>query len=409
MTEGGPKVLIVTAPPTIFGGVAIQARGLAEFLRDRGYRVTIAHYAALRTERILTVPIQRLLVGQQPGIRRYRVWGGFECIAIGCRLPELEVTYYGNSPLWRDVLAEHDRHLTVSGNALVAGPLSATGRGHLVWCASTVLGDRADRQIAMSPVRRAYDRLIVSPLLHRLERRILAGSGTLATISAASADALREAGAAAGPNIDVLPIPVNSTRFSPPTASPSPGVVGIAGRHTDPRKNAGLALDAVAKARDLGADITLRVAGDVTSELREKAARAGIAGAVKFLGKLSDAEMPEFYRGLDMLLIPSQQEGLNIAGLEAGACGVPIVTTRCGGPEDYVTNGETGFVTGFEQTEIAARLSELYDNRGMRYKLSQNIRARIVSEYGIERFSNHLDRLWRTIWNEPLLASPQNK
>jgi glycosyltransferase involved in cell wall biosynthesis len=409
MTERGPKVLLVTAPPTIFGGVAIQGRGLAEFLRDRGYRVTIAHYATLGSEPNLTVPAQRLLVGQRPGVRRYQVWDGFDCIAIGCRLPELEANYYGNSPLWSDLLAEHDRYLTVSGNVLVAAPLLATGRRHLIWCASTVRGDRADRQLAMSPPRGAYDRLIVSPLLHRLERRVLAGSGTLATISTASADALRKAGMTAGKKIDVLPIPVDSTRFSPPIATPRPGVVGIAGRHTDPRKNAGLALEAVARARNLGVDITLRVAGEVTLELREMAARADIAGAVDFLGKLDDAEMPAFYRSIDILLIPSRQEGLNIAGLEAGACGVPIVTTRCGGPEDYVTDGETGFVTGFEPTEIAARLSELYEDRGLRYKLSRNIRAWVISEYGMERFSNHLDRLWRMTWNEPLLAFPQNE
>ena len=81
MTGPGSQVLLVTAPPTIFGGVAVQTRGLAEFLRARGYRVTIAHYAALRTEGDLTVPVRRMLTGQRPGVRRYPVWGGFDCVA----------------------------------------------------------------------------------------------------------------------------------------------------------------------------------------------------------------------------------------------------------------------------------------------------------------------------------------
>ena len=64
MTGPGSQVLLVTAPPTIFGGVAVQTRGLAEFLRARGYRVTIAHYAALRTEGDLTPEWKKWLAQQ---------------------------------------------------------------------------------------------------------------------------------------------------------------------------------------------------------------------------------------------------------------------------------------------------------------------------------------------------------
>ncbi|MFT5487688.1 MAG: glycosyltransferase involved in cell wall biosynthesis [Paracoccaceae bacterium] len=402
MTGPGSSVLLVTAPPGIFGGVAVQTRGLARFLRARGYRVTIAHYAALRTEGDLTVPVHRLLTGQRPGVRRYKVWDGFDCVAIGCRLPELEVTYYGDSQLWRDVISAHDRHIAVGGNALVSAPLAAAGLPHLVWCASDVRGDRVDRQNAMSFARRLFDRNVVSPLLRRLERRVLDGPGTFATISNASARSLDAIGAGAGKPFEILPIPVDPVRFSPPITPPDPGIVGIAGRHTDPRKNAGLAFQAVADARNGGANISLRVAGDVSDDLREKAAGLGIGDAVEFLGTLNDEDLPEFYRGLDMFLIPSRQEGLNIAGLEAGACGVPVITTRCGGPEDYAIDGETGFVTGFDPAEIAGRLIDICVDRELRDKLSLRIRSRIAGEYGDERFTGHLDRIWRSVWNEPL-------
>lgn len=386
----------------------MQARGLAEFLRARGYRVTIAHYAALRTEGDLTVPVGRLFTGMRPGIRRYRVWGGFECIAIGCRLPELEVTYYGDSRLWRDVIADHDRHIAVGGNVLVGAPLAASGVRHLMWCASDLHGDRTDRQNAMRPVRRQFDRTVVSPLLRRLERRVVDGPGTFATISAASARALKGIGARAGRSFDVLPIPVDPIRFSPPTVYPAPGIVGIAGRHTDPRKNAGLALQAIAAAHSKGINLSLRVAGDVPDELRVQAARLGITEFVEFLGTLDGGQLPNFYRGLDMFLIPSRQEGLNIAGLEAGACGVPVVTTRCGGPEDYVTDGDTGFLTGFDPAEIGDRLGAICADRTKRDTLSQNIRARVASDYTIDAFADRFGRLWQSIWSEPLQSIPQS-
>lgn len=407
MNNRESRVLLVTAPPTIFGGVAVQTRGLAEFLRARGYVVTIAHYAALRTEGALTVPARRLLTGGRPQVRHYKVWDGFDCVAIGCRLPELEVTYYGDSPLWREVVVAHDRHIAIGGNMLVGAPLAASGLPHLVWCASDVRGDRVDRQAAMSPPRRLFDRAVVSPLLRRLERTVMAGPGTIATISSASARSLRNIGTGSTEEFSVLPIPVDGARFSPPETPAGPGIVGIAGRHTDPRKNAGLALQAVAEARARGTDISLRVAGDVSDELREMTNRLGIADAVEFFGTLDNEDLPGFYCGLDMFLIPSRQEGLNIAGLEAGACGVPVITTRCGGPEDYVIDGETGFVTGFNAAEIAARLCDVCTDRVLRDKLSRRIRTRIADAYGEPRFADRLDKVWRTIWNEPLIAVPK--
>jgi glycosyltransferase involved in cell wall biosynthesis len=205
-------------------------------------------------------------------------------------------------------------------------------------------------------------------------------------------------------SLDVLPIPIDTERFSPPRISADPGIVGIAGRHTDPRKNAGLALHAVAAARRHGAGISLRIAGGVSNELRAQAEILGISDAVHFLGTLSDEDLPKFYRGLDILLIPSHQEGLNIAGLEAGACGVPIVTTRCGGPEDYVIDGETGFVTGFDPMEIADRLSDISTARVLRKRFSQNLRVLVKAEYGEALFALKLGQMWQSIWNEPLSA-----
>lgn len=408
MTGPGPRVLLVTAPPAIFGGVAVQTRGLAEFLRARGYRVTIAHYAALRTDGDLTVPAGRLLTGGRPGVRRYKIWGGFDCIAVGCRLPELELSYYRDSRLWRDVIAGYDRHIAIGGNALVGATLTASGLDHLVWCASDMGGDRVDRQKAMSPARRLIDRSVILPLLQRLERRVFRGPGTIVTISNASARSLDALGVAEGQTFDVLPIPVDPVRFSPPASSPGAGVVGIAGRHTDPRKNAGLALRAVAEARRRGTDISLRVAGEVPDDLRVQTNRLGIGDAVDFLGTLRDEDLPAFYRGLDMFLIPSRQEGLNIAGLEAGACGVPVVTTRCGGPEDYVSDSETGFVTGFDPAEIAERLGEIWADRDLRDKLSARIRSRVTEDYSVACFAGRLDRLWRSVWKEPFAAVSQS-
>lgn len=56
----------------------------------------------------------------------------------------------------------------------------------------------------------------------------------------------------------------------------------------------------------------------------------------------SQNEIPELYRRADCWILPSVLEGFGMPGLEAAACGCPVVATRCGGAEDYVRDGVTG-------------------------------------------------------------------
>ena len=54
--------------------------------------------------------------------------------------------------------------------------------------------------------------------------------------------------------------------------------------------------------------------------------------------------IPELYKRTDCWLLPSTLEGFGMPGIEAAACGCPVVTTRCGGPEDYIKDGHNGFL-----------------------------------------------------------------
>lgn len=58
----------------------------------------------------------------------------------------------------------------------------------------------------------------------------------------------------------------------------------------------------------------------------------------------SQNAIPELYRKTDCWLLPSTLEGFGMPGLEAAACGCPIISTRCGGPEDYVKDGHNGYL-----------------------------------------------------------------
>jgi glycosyltransferase involved in cell wall biosynthesis len=66
------------------------------------------------------------------------------------------------------------------------------------------------------------------------------------------------------------------------------------------------------------------------------------------------------------------------------ACGCPVVSTRCGGPEEFVADGETGYLTGFEAAEMASAIERIFRDRPLRDKLSQGAERVIDTEYSEE-------------------------
>ena len=69
----------------------------------------------------------------------------------------------------------------------------------------------------------------------------------------------------------------------------------------------------------------------------------------------------------DLFVIPSHQEGLCISALEAMACGVPVVSTRCGGPEDFVLPDRTGLLVPHQAPALAAANVACLVVAGMRH------------------------------------------
>ena len=69
-------------------------------------------------------------------------------------------------------------------------------------------------------------------------------------------------------------------------------------------------------------------------------------------------DIPELYRMTDCWLLPSTIEGFGMPGLEAAACGCPLVSTRCGGPEDYVKHKHNGYLV--DVGDIEAMAEDIY-------------------------------------------------
>ncbi len=114
--------------------------------------------------------------------------------------------------------------------------------------------------------------------------------------------------------------------------------------------------------------------------LRRLARDLGLEGHVTFVGMRSQGEVAGHMRESALLVLPSRAESFGAVLVEALACGTPVVATRCGGPEDIVTE-EVGTLVPAEDPEaLASGIEGVLENRE-RYPPMR------LRTYALERFA----------------------
>jgi phosphatidylinositol alpha-1,6-mannosyltransferase len=136
---------------------------------------------------------------------------------------------------------------------------------------------------------------------------------------------------------------------------------------------------------------------------RERLEKHAGARAVRFLGRVSDDDLPDLYACADVFAMccrdrwgGMEAEGFGIVFLEAAACGVPAVAGRSGGAHEAVVDGETGFVVPPRAVdEVRDCIALLGRDAETRVRMGAAARDRAVTEFSYERLVGLLAPLAR--------------
>lgn len=129
--------------------------------------------------------------------------------------------------------------------------------------------------------------------------------------------------------------------------------------------------------------------GPLLEYLQKLAKDLGVENNVLFLGFRKD--IPELCHTADISVFPSRIEGLGLAGIEAMAAGIPLVSSNVHGILDYVLDGKTGFAVPPEDVAGFARaIEKLADDTALREKMRKDC-LQAVEPFEI---SNALNVMW---------------
>jgi phosphatidylinositol alpha-1,6-mannosyltransferase len=137
--------------------------------------------------------------------------------------------------------------------------------------------------------------------------------------------------------------------------------------------------------------------GNARPALEAQARRLGLVdtGAVRFWGRVSDAELRERYRAAKVFAMPSRGEGFGLVYLEAMAFGLPCVASLDDAAREVIADGETGLLVRYGDREGLARaLVDLFTDEEKRARLGRAGRARVQAHFTEAHFGA---RLWEAL------------
>lgn len=349
-------------------------RVLAESARYEPHIISLATWSRDTASVLLSSPSSWFR-----GIRVERgASNGLPFLHVGTFGAELEFQRYRPRRLLTSLFSEFDLVQFVVGTSSWA----ATMPGALLWTATTVWPDRARRVQSTSGLRRLFV-TSMTRAAQSYERQALRNARHVFALS----EYTRRSVAPWTPadRLEVAPCGVDTAFFHYAESRPpgQPQYILSVARFSDPRKNLRLLVEAYDKFWTSTAP-ELWLAGGVDVRSAEWISKLRSAASIRLLGARDAQELAELYRNALFFVLSSDEEGLGIVVLEAMASGLPIVTTRCGGPESIVEQGETGlFVPLGGRDELAAAMDTLTTSAGLRTRMARQARVRAVERFSI--------------------------
>jgi D-inositol-3-phosphate glycosyltransferase len=203
-------------------------------------------------------------------------------------------------------------------------------------------------------------------------------------------------------SVEYAPPGVDMDLFSPAPHRQACGPILTVGRLNDPRKNIRMLIEAYSKLRSRCEMVPelLLVGKDLRNTDYAAARELNVDRYIRVLPNASQEQLIQAYQEASIFVLSSDEEGFGLVVVEAMASGLPVVATRCGGPEAIVRHGQTGYLTDVgDVDEFTMAIGQLVKDQSLAATFGRNGRSIAVREYSQRERASQFLSAYRALTN----------
>lgn len=197
--------------------------------------------------------------------------------------------------------------------------------------------------------------------------------------------------------VRVIPNVIEMGKFSVPDTIKNDNNlnIGILGGMGNYRKGLDILIKALSLLKDI--EMTVHIGGDgkFLSTFKDLANELNVTGKCVFYGEIKPERIQDFYSKLDFYVLPSRDETFGVVVVEAMACGLPVIASKCGGPEEIITKESGVLVEKENPRELAMAIRSVAGNLGSYNRKA--IRNYVLKKYGTDSFIESISDVYQEL------------
>lgn len=171
-------------------------------------------------------------------------------------------------------------------------------------------------------------------------------------------------------------------------------VLGISSWFHKERKGFDILFEAFSKLDVRFVLLIIGIPKENQNEVFEYASTFGIADERIIMPGFID-NIYEYYKAMDIFLLPSRSEGFSLALLEAAASGLPIIASNIPGNDEFVEHGKNGLLFDLSKPdELKRHILYLADESKLAREYANLARSDFYKEFTLARYSEKLNKFF---------------
>ena len=141
-------------------------------------------------------------------------------------------------------------------------------------------------------------------------------------------------------------------------------------------------------------------AGSSLESMERLAASLGVKDRVRFLGRVSQENLPRLYAACDVFVLPSvsRLEAFGIVALEAMSTGKPVVVADIPGVREVIQDGREGLLADpINPQDLADKVRRLLADPALRKTMGERGREKVLAEFSIEKVTDQVEAVYRSV------------